>query len=83
MDINASHFEAAAEFPRGGFWRRWAATLVDSIVVTFPFQFLAAVLFAVQDHEPRVRFVQHLGEAQHVFVAPREQRPLAHAVRLQ
>src|SRR5664279_2006524 len=47
MDTNASHLEATADLPRGGFWRRWAATLVDSIVVMFPFQILAAVLFAV------------------------------------
>jgi uncharacterized RDD family membrane protein YckC len=47
MDANISRLEVTADLPRGGFWRRWAATLIDSIVVMFPFQILAVVLFAM------------------------------------
>jgi uncharacterized RDD family membrane protein YckC len=35
------------DLPRAGFWRRWLATLIDWIVVIFPFQVAAAILFAV------------------------------------
>jgi RDD family len=38
--------EGIADLPRAGFWRRWAATLIDWIVVAVPFQVLAVVLFA-------------------------------------
>lgn len=47
MDTDASRIDATADLPRAGCWRRWLATLIDSIVVMLPFQFLAAVLFAV------------------------------------
>jgi uncharacterized RDD family membrane protein YckC len=47
MDIAASHLDATAHLPRGGFWRRWLATLIDAIIVMFPFQVLAAILFAI------------------------------------
>jgi hypothetical protein len=47
MDIGGSRIEATADLPRAGFWRRWLATLIDSVVVMFPFQILAAVLFAM------------------------------------
>ena len=46
MDTYEARIEAAAGPPRAGFWRRWAATLIDAVVVMFPFQFLAAILFA-------------------------------------
>jgi uncharacterized RDD family membrane protein YckC len=36
-----------SDLPRAGFWRRWFAVLIDWIVVIFPFQVLAAILFAV------------------------------------
>jgi hypothetical protein len=35
------------DLPRAGFWRRWLAVLIDWIVVIFPFQVVAAVLFAM------------------------------------
>jgi hypothetical protein len=35
------------DLPRAGFWRRWFAILIDTIVVMFPFQIVAAILFAV------------------------------------
>src|SRR5450432_3936689 len=47
MDANVSRFDATANLPRAGCWRRWAATLIDTIVVMFPFQILAAILFAM------------------------------------
>jgi uncharacterized RDD family membrane protein YckC len=47
MDTNVSRLDATADLRRAGFWRRWAATLIDTIVVMFPFQILAVVLFAV------------------------------------
>ena len=47
MDTAAPRLDATANFVRAGFWRRWLATLVDAIVVTLPFQALAAVLFAM------------------------------------
>jgi uncharacterized RDD family membrane protein YckC len=43
----ASPLDETADLPRGGFWRRWAATLIDWIVVAVPFQALAVVLFAM------------------------------------
>jgi uncharacterized RDD family membrane protein YckC len=48
MDTETPHLggEAIADLPRAGFWRRWAATLIDWIVVAVPFQVLAVVLFA-------------------------------------
>lgn len=36
----------AAESPRAGCWRRFLSILIDCIIVTLPFQALAAVLFA-------------------------------------
>jgi uncharacterized RDD family membrane protein YckC len=47
MDTAASRLDATADLPRAGFWRRWLATLIDSIIVGLPFQALAAVLFAM------------------------------------
>jgi hypothetical protein len=47
MDTTTSRLDATADLPRAGFWRRWGATIIDTIVVMFPFQVLAAVLFAV------------------------------------
>jgi RDD family len=38
--------DATTGLPRAGYWRRSLATLIDMIVVMFPFQVLAAVLFA-------------------------------------
>lgn len=46
MDTYAARLEAAAGPPRAGFWRRWAATMIDVVVVMFPFQIVAAILFA-------------------------------------
>jgi uncharacterized RDD family membrane protein YckC len=46
MDTYAARLEAIAGPPRAGFWRRWAATVIDVIVVMFPFQIVAAILFA-------------------------------------
>lgn len=47
MDIGASYIEATADLPRAGLWRRWLATLVDSIIIMLPFQILAALLFTL------------------------------------
>jgi uncharacterized RDD family membrane protein YckC len=47
MDTSAPRPEATADLLRGGFWRRWAATLIDSIIVMLPFQILAAILFSL------------------------------------
>ncbi len=33
MDIGGSRIEATADLPRAGFWRRWLATLIDSVAV--------------------------------------------------
>ncbi|MGD0847811.1 RDD family protein [Bradyrhizobium sp.] len=46
MNTDGAHLEEIAKLPRAGFWRRWAATLIDWIVVAVPFQVLAVVLFA-------------------------------------
>jgi uncharacterized RDD family membrane protein YckC len=45
MNSDASPPDTATDLPRGGFWRRWLATLIDCVVVMLPFQILAAVLF--------------------------------------
>jgi hypothetical protein len=45
MNIDASPPDLATSLPRGGFWRRWLATVIDCMVVILPFQILAAVLF--------------------------------------
>jgi uncharacterized RDD family membrane protein YckC len=45
MDAYAARIERTAALPRAGFWRRWAAVLIDWIVVALPFQILAAILF--------------------------------------
>ena len=47
MDTATSHFDTTDNLPRAGFWRRWLATAIDSIIVIFPFQILAAILFAM------------------------------------
>jgi uncharacterized RDD family membrane protein YckC len=47
MDTGAPPSDAALDLPRGGFWRRWLATLIDCLVVIIPFQILAVVLFSV------------------------------------
>lgn len=47
MNNDAPRIDATTDLPRAGFWRRWLATLIDSIVVMFPFQILAAILFAM------------------------------------
>jgi hypothetical protein len=47
MDTGAPATAAMTDLPRAGFWRRWLATLIDSIIVMLPFQVLAAVLFAM------------------------------------
>ena len=47
MTIDASPPDAADDLPRGGFWRRWLATVIDCILVILPFQILAAVLFSL------------------------------------
>lgn len=46
MDAGDLRTDTTTDLPRAGFWRRWLATLIDSIVVIFPFQVLAAILFA-------------------------------------
>ena len=46
MDTYAARLKATAGPPRAGFWRRWGATLIDAVVVLFPFQIVAAILFA-------------------------------------
>ena len=45
MNIDASPPDLATSVPRGGFWRRWLATVIDCLLVILPFQILAAVLF--------------------------------------
>jgi hypothetical protein len=47
MDTATPPPDAMIELPRAGFWRRWLATVIDTIVVMFPFQILAAILFAM------------------------------------
>jgi uncharacterized RDD family membrane protein YckC len=47
MDNDVTSTDAIIDHPRAGLWRRGLATLIDSIVVIFPFQILAAVLFAM------------------------------------
>jgi uncharacterized RDD family membrane protein YckC len=47
MDTATSHFDTTDNLPRAGFWRRWLATAIDSIIAIFPFQILAAILFAM------------------------------------
>jgi hypothetical protein len=47
MDIGSPSIDTAADLARAGFWRRWLATLIDSIAVMFPFQLLAAILFVM------------------------------------
>ena len=47
MDSGAPGTDATTKLPRAGFWRRWLAILIDGIIVMFPFQILAAVLFAM------------------------------------
>jgi uncharacterized RDD family membrane protein YckC len=47
MDTGAPPLDAALDLPRGGFWRRWLATLIDCFVVMIPFQILAVVLFSL------------------------------------
>jgi uncharacterized RDD family membrane protein YckC len=39
--------DVATEPRRGGFWRRWLATLIDAVIVMLPFQALAAILFSL------------------------------------
>lgn len=36
-----------ADLARAGFWRRWLALIIDTIIVLLPFQLLAAGLFAM------------------------------------
>lgn len=43
MDTDAAHLGATADLSRGGFWRRWTATLIDTIVILLPFQILFAM----------------------------------------
>jgi RDD family len=47
MNTETASIGATTELLRAGFWRRWLATLIDWIVVLFPFQILAAILFGV------------------------------------
>jgi uncharacterized RDD family membrane protein YckC len=47
MDTDPSRIETTTDLARAGFWRRWLATLIDILIVTLPFQALAAVLFAM------------------------------------
>ena len=46
MNTGATTVAATTESPRAGFWRRFLSLLIDVIVVTLPFQAVAAVLFA-------------------------------------
>lgn len=47
MNAEISDGVAAVEFRRAGFWRRWAAAIIDWIIVSLPFQILAVVLFSM------------------------------------
>jgi uncharacterized RDD family membrane protein YckC len=47
MEVSVS--ELASARPRAGFWRRFCALLVDSIVVTVPIQLIVVVLYAMSD----------------------------------
>ena len=47
MTIDAAEAGTPPDLPRAGFWRRWLALLIDTIIVALPFQMLAAVLFAM------------------------------------
>jgi hypothetical protein len=47
MNADTAPVDLTPDLPRAGFWRRLWATLIDWIVVVFPFQLVAAILFAV------------------------------------
>jgi uncharacterized RDD family membrane protein YckC len=47
MDTGVLRPGTAADLPRAGFWRRSLAMLLDMLVVTLPFQVLAAILFSM------------------------------------
>jgi uncharacterized RDD family membrane protein YckC len=47
MNADIAQIDTASDLPRVGFWRRWLAFVIDWIVVLFPFQVVAAILFAV------------------------------------
>lgn len=47
MTVDALLADTTTDLPRAGFWRRWLATIIDTIIVMLPFQLLAAVLFAL------------------------------------
>ena len=46
MDTDAFSADATIELRRAGFWRRWLAIVIDTIIVMIPFLILAAILFA-------------------------------------
>jgi uncharacterized RDD family membrane protein YckC len=46
MNTDATTVAATTQSPRAGFWRRFLSLLIDVIIVTLPFQAVAAVLFA-------------------------------------
>ena len=47
MNTDVPPAVAPLALPRGGFWRRWLATVIDTIIIMLPFQILAAILFSV------------------------------------
>lgn len=46
MNTDATTVAATTQSPRAGFWWRFLSLLIDLIIVTLPFQAVAAVLFA-------------------------------------
>jgi uncharacterized RDD family membrane protein YckC len=46
MNSDNARFDAMIDFQRAGFWRRSLATLLDLVIVSLPFQVVAAALFA-------------------------------------
>jgi uncharacterized RDD family membrane protein YckC len=42
-----SDIESAPQQARAGFWRRWAAFLIDGVLISVPIQLLVVVLFAM------------------------------------
>ena len=46
MDSVSQPLDASSDLPRAGVWRRFLATLIDTIIVMFPFQVMAAIVFA-------------------------------------
>lgn len=47
MSVDVAPEPPMRDFPRAGFWRRFWSTVLDTIIVMLPFQFIAAIMFAL------------------------------------